>query len=85
MLEEAFRRHARRCAAVCMDCNLSFAQLDELSAALGAWLQSRGLARGARVALMMPNVLQYPVAIREWEVDSAAGRESAGASKKDVG
>ncbi len=63
MLEEAFRRHARRCAAVCMDCNLSFAQLDELSAALGAWLQSRGLARGARVALMMPNVLQYPVAI----------------------
>ena len=63
MLEEAFRRHARRCAAVCMDSNLSFAQLDELSAALGAWLQSRGLARGARVALMMPNVLQYPVAI----------------------
>ncbi|MGE0373695.1 MAG: long-chain-fatty-acid--CoA ligase [Gammaproteobacteria bacterium] len=63
LLEEAFRKHARSCAAVCMDSELSFAQLDELSSALGAWLQSRGLARGSRVALMMPNVLQYPVAI----------------------
>ena len=63
LLEEAFRKHARSCAAICMDSELSFAQLDELSAALGAWLQARGLVRGARVALMMPNVLQYPVAI----------------------
>jgi long-chain acyl-CoA synthetase len=63
LLEEAFRKHARSAAAVCMDSEMSFAQLDELSAALGAWLQSRGLNRGARVALMMPNVLQYPVAI----------------------
>jgi long-chain acyl-CoA synthetase len=63
LLEEAFKTHARSCAAVCMDSELSFAQLDELSAALGAWLQSRNLSRGARVALMMPNVLQYPVAI----------------------
>ena len=63
LLEEAFRKHARACAAVCMDSELSFAQLDELSSALGAWLQSKGLARGSRVALMMPNVLQYPVAI----------------------
>ena len=63
LLEEAMRRHARSCAAVCMDSELSFAQLDELSASLGAWLQSRQLPRGARVALMMPNVLQYPVAI----------------------
>ncbi len=63
LLEEAFRAHARSCAAVCMDSELSFAQLDELSASLGAWLQNRGLRRGARVALMMPNILQYPVAI----------------------
>lgn len=63
LLEEAFRQHARACAAVCMDSELSFAQVDELSAALGAWLQSKGLAKGARVALMLPNVLQYPVAI----------------------
>ncbi|MFT3664161.1 long-chain-fatty-acid--CoA ligase [Piscinibacter sp.] len=63
LLEEAFRKHARAGAAVCMDSELSYAQIDELSAALGAWLQARGLARGARVALMMPNVPQYPVAI----------------------
>ncbi|PIM55217.1 long-chain fatty acid--CoA ligase [Roseateles chitinivorans] len=63
LLEEAFRKHARRDAAACMDQRLSFAQVDELSAALGAWLQQRGLARGARVAIMMPNVLQYMVAI----------------------
>ena len=63
LLEEAFRRHARSCAAVCMDSALSFAQLDELSSALGAWLQCKGVAKGTRVALMLPNVLQYPVAI----------------------
>jgi long-chain acyl-CoA synthetase len=42
---------------------LTFAELDRLASAFGAWLQSRGLAKGARVALMMPNVLQYPVAM----------------------
>ena len=63
LLEEAFRKHARRDAAACMDQRLSFAQVDELSAALGAWLQQRGLGRGARVAIMMPNVLQYMVTI----------------------
>ena len=63
LLEEAFRKHARRDAAACMDQRLSFAQVDELSTALGAWLQQRGLARGARVAIMMPNVLQYMVTI----------------------
>lgn len=63
LLEEAFRKHARRDAAVCMDQRLTFGEVDELSAALGAWLQGRGLTRGARVAIMMPNVLQYMVAI----------------------
>jgi long-chain acyl-CoA synthetase len=63
LLEEAFRKHARRDAAACMDQRLTFAQVDELSKALGAWLQQRGLARGARVAIMMPNVLQYMVTI----------------------
>ncbi|WP_431100419.1 long-chain-fatty-acid--CoA ligase [Roseateles noduli] len=63
LLEEAFRKHARRDAAACMDQRLTFAQVDELSTALGAWLQHRGLARGARVAIMMPNVLQYMVTI----------------------
>jgi long-chain acyl-CoA synthetase len=63
LLEEAFRKHARRDAAACLDQRLTFAQVDELSAALGVWLQQRGLARGARVAIMMPNVLQYMVTI----------------------
>lgn len=63
LLEEAFRVHARRDAAVCMDQRLTFAQVDTYSKALGAWLQGRGLAKGARVAIMMPNVLQYMVTI----------------------
>jgi long-chain acyl-CoA synthetase len=46
-----------------MGADLSYRQLDEHSAAIGAWLQSRGLAKGARVAIMMPNVLQYPVVL----------------------
>ena len=46
-----------------MDKSISYRELDELSLALAAWLQSKGLKRGARVAIMMPNVLQYPVAI----------------------
>jgi long-chain acyl-CoA synthetase len=45
-----------------MDKSISYRDLDEMSAALGAYLQSKGLQKGARVALMMPNVLQYPVA-----------------------
>jgi len=63
LLEEAFHKHAQRDAAVCMDQRLSFGQVDEMSAAVGAWLQARGLERGARVAIMMPNVLQYMVVI----------------------
>ncbi len=63
MAEEAFTKYADRPAVTCMDKTLTYRELDVLSQALGAWLQSRGLQRGARVALMMPNVLQYPVAI----------------------
>lgn len=46
-----------------MGATISFAELERQSAAFGAWLQSRGLARGARVALMMPNCLQFPVCL----------------------
>ena len=63
LLEEALTRYRERTAFVCMDKGLSYRELDEMSAALGAWLQSRGLEKGARVAIMMPNLLQYPVAI----------------------
>ena len=63
LLEEAFQKYADRNAYVCMDKFLTYAELDAYSRQLGAFLQSRGLKKGARVALMMPNVLQYPVAI----------------------
>jgi long-chain acyl-CoA synthetase len=63
MFEEGFSAFAAREACVCMGKSLTYAELDEASRALAAWLQSRGLKKGARVAIMMPNVLQYPVAI----------------------
>ena len=63
MLEAAFQTYARRDAAACMGTNLRFSELDRLSRDLGAWLQSRGMSRGGRVALMMPNLPQYMVAI----------------------
>jgi long-chain acyl-CoA synthetase len=61
LLEESFAKFADRKAFICMDKSISYRDLDEMSAALGAYLQSKGLAKGARVALMLPNVLQYPV------------------------
>jgi long-chain acyl-CoA synthetase len=63
VLDTAFRRYAQRDACVCMGSTLSFADLDRLSHDLAAWLQHQGLAAGARVALMMPNLPQYSVAI----------------------
>ncbi len=63
LLEEAFGKHAARNAYVCMDKYLTYGEVDALSRKLGAWLQNKGLIKGARVALMMPNVLQYPVAL----------------------
>jgi long-chain acyl-CoA synthetase len=63
LFEESFSRYRDSRAYVCMDKALTFGEVDSLSTALGAWLQGRGLKRGARVAIMMPNVLQYPVAV----------------------
>ncbi len=63
MLEESFQKYANNNAYVCMDKFLTYAELDACSKKLAAWLQSRGMAKGARVAVMMPNVLQYPIAI----------------------
>jgi long-chain acyl-CoA synthetase len=63
MFEESFKNFADREVCICMGKSLSYRELDRASRALAAWLQSRGLKRGARVAIMMPNVLQYPVAI----------------------
>ena len=63
LLEEAFSKYRDRQAYVCMDVFMTFGQLDERSRVMGAWLQSKGLKPGARIAIMMPNVLQYPVCI----------------------
>jgi long-chain acyl-CoA synthetase len=61
LLEESFRKNASRPFSVCMERWMSYRELDELSQALGAWLQSRGLEPGARVAIMLPNVPQFAV------------------------
>jgi long-chain acyl-CoA synthetase len=61
LLEESFVKFRERKAFICMDKSISYRDLDEMSLALAAFLQSRGLQKGARVALMMPNVLQYPI------------------------
>jgi long-chain acyl-CoA synthetase len=61
LLEESFRRNAARPFSVCMEQWMSYQQLDELSGALGAWLQSLGLEPDARVAIMLPNIPQFAV------------------------
>jgi long-chain acyl-CoA synthetase len=64
LFDEACAKHGHAPAFTNMGATLSFAQLDELSRAFAAWLQHKsGLLPGDRVALMMPNVLQYPVAL----------------------
>jgi len=63
LLEQAFKEHGKRDAVAFMEVRWTYGQLDELSKALAGWFQSRGLAKGARIALMMPNVPQYMVAI----------------------
>jgi long-chain acyl-CoA synthetase len=63
LIEDGFRRHATRNAYAYMDRFFTFADVDRYSAAFAAWLQSQGIPRGARIALMMPNVVQYPIAL----------------------
>ena len=63
LMEEAFHRHATRVAYTFMGKEVTFAQTDALSRAMAAYLQGLGLAKGDRVALMMPNMPQYPVAV----------------------
>jgi long-chain acyl-CoA synthetase len=63
VFEEACRKYATRPAFSCMGRTITFADLDALSATFGAWLQSIGCGKGTRVALMMPNILQYPICL----------------------
>jgi long-chain acyl-CoA synthetase len=63
MMEESFKKFADRPAYSFMGKEQSYRQVDELSQTFGVYLQSLGLAKGDRVAIMMPNVLQYPIAV----------------------
>lgn len=63
LLEETCARHADRVAYVFMGAQITYAQLDSLSRAFGAWLQQAGFRKGDRIAIMLPNSLQYPIAL----------------------
>jgi long-chain acyl-CoA synthetase len=63
LFDTSVKKYADRPAYHSMGKTLTFGELDRLSRDFAAWLQARGLAKGARVAIMMPNCLQYPVAM----------------------
>lgn len=63
LLEESFSKYRNQNAYVCMGKSITFGDIDQKSRALGAWLQAQGLNQGDRVAIMMPNILQYPIAV----------------------
>jgi long-chain acyl-CoA synthetase len=63
LLVAACKQYAGRPAFTCMGKTLTYAEIERHSAEFAAYLQSKGLPKGARVAIMMPNVLQYPVAL----------------------
>ncbi|MGP5407337.1 AMP-binding protein [Psychrobacter celer] len=63
ILEQNFINHAGKTAFVCMDVKLSYEELDRYSKQVAAYLQSLGLKKGDKVAVMMPNILQLPVAV----------------------
>ena len=63
LFEDSFQRFAHRNAYLYMGKALTFAQLDVQSRSFANYLQTLGLEPGARVAIMLPNVLQFPVAM----------------------
>ena len=63
LMEEAFRKFTNRDAYICMGRSLTFGELDKLTRDFAAYLQSLGLQKGDRIAIQLPNVLQYPVAM----------------------
>lgn len=63
LMANACKQYANSPAFTCMGKSISFAELERLSSSLGGYLQSLGLAEGTRIAIMLPNVLQSPVAM----------------------
>lgn len=61
LIEDSFERNRDRPFSVCMERWMTYGQLDVHSKALGAWLQSKGLPAGSRVAIMLPNIPQFAV------------------------
>ena len=61
LMEQSFKTHSESPFSVCMDRWMSYGELDSLSAALGSWFQSQGLAPGSRIAIMLPNLPQFAV------------------------
>jgi len=63
VFDESVAKYAMRPAYTCMGKTITFGELDTLSTAFAAWLQAKGCRKGTRVALMMPNILQYPICL----------------------
>ncbi|MBN8509529.1 MAG: AMP-binding protein [Burkholderiales bacterium] len=63
LFDESFALYRDRTAYVLAGRSMSFGDIDAMSRALAAWLQAQGIARGDRVAIMLPNLLHYPVAV----------------------
>jgi len=63
LFEKSIRDFSDRPAFTCMGKTITFGELDVMARHFGAWLQAKGLSKGARVAIMMPNCLQYPIAM----------------------
>jgi long-chain acyl-CoA synthetase len=63
LFEKSCKQFAERPAFHCMGKTLTFAQIDKMSRDFAAWVQAKGLGKGTRVAIMMPNCLQYPVVL----------------------
>lgn len=63
IFEQSFAEHSRKTAFVCMGASISFQEVDLYSRQVAAYLQSLGLVKGDKVAVMMPNVLQLPVTV----------------------
>lgn len=63
LFEESCRKFADKVAYISMGREMTYRELDSLSRDFAGWLQAKGLKKGDRVALMMPNLLQYPVAL----------------------
>lgn len=63
LFAQSFAQYGSRFAFDCMGKKITYKELDELSWQFAAYLQSQGLKKGDRIALMMPNLLQYPIAL----------------------